>query len=250
MTITRHHAASAILTASLVALVASPQSYESPKYAVKDLGTLGGSISIASGINERGQVAGTSFVRGDDAVVGFVTQGEEMCPVGSLGGEVAQATAVNSGGETVGVAQLSGSETVHAFVGKGGEKATDLGTLGGENSLAYDINKSGVVVGLSQTKDDETIHGFSYENGKMRELLPDSAFSAATGINDAGQISGYFASRLGGITGFVWQDGKVMTIKAIRGQVSVPLAISNRAQVVGISSTGKKDEFHAFSFQN
>ncbi|MBC8139991.1 MAG: hypothetical protein H7Y38_00970 [Armatimonadetes bacterium] len=103
---------------------------------------------------------------------------------------------------------------------------------------------------MSQTKDDETIHGFSYENGKMRELLPDSAFSAATGINDAGQISGYFASRLGGITGFVWQDGKVMTIKAIRGQVSVPLAISNRAQVVGISSTGKKDEFHAFSFQN
>lgn len=249
MPITRHHAASALLGTSLVALVASPHNYESPKYAVKDLGTLGGTVSITSGINAHAQVVGTSFLAGDDSLIGFVTQGNEMCPVASLGGEVAQATAVNDNGTVVGVSQLPNSENVHAFVSSG-NKTTDIGTLGGENSLASGINDGGVVVGLSQTSDDETVHGFRYENGKMRELLPKSAFSAATDINDAGQIAGYFATRLGGVTGFVWYDGKVTNIKPVKGQIAAPIAISNRGQVVGIGSTGAKDEYHAFSFQN
>ncbi len=248
-TVTRHRAASALLAASLATLVASPQNYESPKFALKDLETLGGSIAVASGINARGQVAGSGFTRGDQAIRGFLTQGNEMCPVESLGGDVAQATAVNDAGQVVGFSELPGADDIHAFVATG-DKITDIGTLGGENSLASGVSKSGVVVGLSQTADGDTIHGFRYESGKMRELLPDSAFSTATGINDAGQIAGYFASRLGGITGFVWNDGKVITVKPIKGQVSAPLAINNRAQVVGVSSTGAKDGYHAFSFQN
>lgn len=249
-TVTRHRAASALLGASLLALAASPHSYQPPKYAVKDLGTLGGSISIASGINERGQVVGTSLTAGDASVRGFVSQGSELCPVDSLGGEVAQATGISDAGQVVGLSQLTGSDAVHGFATKTGGGITDLGTLGGENSVASGVNGSGVVVGLSQTADNETVHGFRYENGVMRELLPNSAFSAATGINERGQICGYTASRLGGITGFVWQDGKVISIKPVKGQVSVALGINNNAQAVGVGSVGKKDEYHAFSFAN
>jgi len=55
-------------------------------YAVTDLGTLGGTISVAGGINNRGDIEGFSTLPGDTAVHAFLWQKGLMADLGTLGG--------------------------------------------------------------------------------------------------------------------------------------------------------------------
>ena len=57
-----------------------------PNYKVLDLGTLGGSLSIAFGLNDRGQVEGFSTRLGDGSVHAFVWRDGIMTDLGTLGG--------------------------------------------------------------------------------------------------------------------------------------------------------------------
>lgn len=78
-----------------------------------DLGTLGGTYSIPSGLNNRGQVVGASSLRGDVGCSGsvdscemhpFVWENGSMLDLGTLGGSSGGAQAVNDSGEIVGAA--------------------------------------------------------------------------------------------------------------------------------------------------
>ncbi|MBC7808507.1 MAG: hypothetical protein H7145_20425 [Akkermansiaceae bacterium] len=64
----RHHVARATLCVALAYLAIATISTvnRARQYTVTDLGTLGGSVSWAEGINSRGQVAGVSFLAGDE----------------------------------------------------------------------------------------------------------------------------------------------------------------------------------------
>jgi probable HAF family extracellular repeat protein len=79
-----------------------------------DLGTLGGSYSFPSDINERGQIAGYSSTAADE-IHGFVWQNGTMTDIGTLGGTYSSARAINKSGQVVGQSYTS-SDEVHAFV--------------------------------------------------------------------------------------------------------------------------------------
>src|SRR5262249_34919283 len=51
-----------------------------------DLGTLGGSLSLAEGINDRGEVVGVAALTGDSGIHAFVTQNGKMRDLGTAGG--------------------------------------------------------------------------------------------------------------------------------------------------------------------
>ncbi|MCU0734953.1 MAG: autotransporter domain-containing protein [Methylotetracoccus sp.] len=120
---------------------------------------------------------------------------------------------------------------------------TDLGTLGGDTSIALGLNDTGQVVG--QASNGCFGQAFLYQNGGIINLLPNSAYSAASDINNVGQVVGAEGS-----IGFVRQsDGSIVPIiNTIGGSTSTALAINDGGQVVGAAGNGSFQ--HAFLYQN
>jgi probable HAF family extracellular repeat protein len=119
-----------------------------------------------------------------------------MSDIGSLDGGDASALAVNDHDQIAGFATTASAScgflTYHAFRSTSGG-LQDLGTLPGEEySYAAAINNHGDVVGNSGIA---SFRAFLYRNGRMRDLTelaadPGWVLQFATGINDAGQITG------------------------------------------------------------
>src|SRR5690242_17036672 len=74
------------------------------KYTVTDLGTLGGSFSRGSAIDDAGVVAGSSAAP-DGQPHGFVFSGGVLSDIGTLGGTYSFANAIDDGGQVTGTSQ-------------------------------------------------------------------------------------------------------------------------------------------------
>jgi len=81
------------------------------------LGTLGGSFSIARGINNRGEVVGGSLTEGDESYHGFVYRNNRLFDLNAMlepgtGWELIQAFAINNRGEILGVGARGGQDRI------------------------------------------------------------------------------------------------------------------------------------------
>ncbi len=161
----------------------------------------GDSVAAAVGINNKGQVVGTSgmcafpsFALGVHPVL---WQHGTVTDLGSLGGVMFnEAVAINYAGQVVGQSDLPGDTTTHAFFWQNGVM-TDLGTLPGDSySTANDINEQGQVVGVSCNATFSVCRAFLWQNGVMTDLntliSPDSPLylTYGAGINDRREITG------------------------------------------------------------
>jgi len=166
-----------------------------------------------------------------------------------------QALAVNASGQVVGYASFNGSTTHAALLPAG--PLMDLGTLGGDFSEAVAINAAGDAVGDSQLANGLT-HATLWSNGQVIDLgtLPGGATSYATGINDAGQITGWSDTVQSGTTfprpdhAFIYANGQMTDLGNISaiGQFanySHGIAINAAGEVTGWSVT---DEFETHAF--
>ena len=100
---------SAVLLA--VAGIATTAARAQTSYSFRDLGTLGGTFSIALGVNNQGQVVGYSFLPGGTSTSrdehAFYWANGVMTDMGTLpGGTWADAYAINNLGEVIGRAQI------------------------------------------------------------------------------------------------------------------------------------------------
>ena len=76
-------------------------------YTLKDLGTLdGGDLSAAYGINDAGQVVGSTKVPGSYHATLFSGTGVNNTDLGTLGGSWSVAFSINNAGQTVGEASI------------------------------------------------------------------------------------------------------------------------------------------------
>lgn len=168
---------------------------------MRDLGTLpGGDYSAAFGINDSGQVAGTSNIA--DGMHAFIwSSATGLRDLGTLPGtNASQAFAINNQG------QVAGSSGTHAAIWSNNGAVQDLGTLGGPSSEAHGINNLGAAVGFSDTPSGAQ-HAFIWTNGNMQDLgtLPGDTSSRADFMNDAGLVVGASEGN-GGVRAFVWSQ--------------------------------------------
>ena len=167
---------------------------------MKDLGSLGGTCTVANDLNNQGQVVGQSTLTGDQASHAFVWDPEAgLTDLGLLGGDFASAFTINDHGEAVGGSYLPGGVfQVDAVLWRksGGKwQKTDLGTVDGANcSYGISINASGQVAGDSGA-DCNTL-AFLWEDGgpmvDLNTLVSSSSgihVAEAVNINDRGEIA-------------------------------------------------------------
>jgi probable HAF family extracellular repeat protein len=179
-------------------------------YTVTDLGKLhiGDVGSVATGINESGQVVGVGYsIEGGSTAHAFRTApNRPINPVTDDFGPGTTATGINSSGQVVGEFRFPTlpSNGVHAFRTAPNRRLNpatdDLGTVSYDTSTATGINDSGQAVGdyLSvpftgrafRTAPNKPINP---ETDDLGGFPDDAGFSEAYGINASGQVVGRFA---------------------------------------------------------
>lgn len=177
-----------------------------PTSGVQWLGSLGGNLSAAKGINNSGAVVGLSYTAASTQHAFLWTQGgglQDLTPdITSIGG--ATAVAINSSNQIVGYYFPNGSRNTLGFVWT---QAGGLQNLGPAGTLAYAVNDAATVVGQSPVANGNN-HAFSWTQTAGIKDLGDlgGGQSTALSINNRGWIVGTSLATSGsGVEhGFLW----------------------------------------------
>jgi probable HAF family extracellular repeat protein len=244
-----------------------------------DLGTLGGNLSYAIGVNDLNQVVGgAENAIPDDYDYGFpcvewncwpaatqwrafLWQNGRMRDLGTLGGNDAFSMLVNDLGQVAGISYTdttpnptTGVPTLDPFFWQNG-RMIDMGTLGsGHYSYPNGMNLFGQTVGDSAPA-DTWYHAFLWQGGKMQDLgLPlGGDFSIANWINDFGQTVG--DASLPGDQAYhavLWSQGRATDLGVVSGDgCSYATSINLTSQVVGdLANCSTGEDVSAFLWQN
>ena len=212
---------------------------------LQDLGTLGGSNSVAYAINDAGQIAGDSRTKLDAATHAFLWDANTkvMHDLGTLGGPYSSMSAMNALGQVTGSSANANAGVEHAFLWRNnGTRMVDLGGLGG-NSYGRALNSAGQVVGWSYLSDSTTYHAFVWRNDATSiqdlnalidtqdPLKPYVTLMSAESINDAGQILANGEDSRTGLSHAYFLQGTILTLS--------PRSIAFANQTVNTSSAAK-----------
>jgi probable HAF family extracellular repeat protein len=205
---------------------------------------LGGSFSVALGVNGLGQVVGyfhTAAAHMASRNRVFLYSDQQVTDLGTFGGQDGIVTAINDSGQMIGTygtePKADYAERI-AFLYSGG-KVINLGTLGGKTTTATDLNNSAQVVGHSQTRSGEN-HAYIY-SGVLSDLgvLQGGTQSFAYGINNAGQVVGASDSAAAStLHAFIYSGGRMRDLNSLipanSGWVLTEAReINNSGQIVG-----------------
>ena len=282
------------MLAITVRLGAQDQSNGPARYRVINLGNpLGGTSSSGIAMNNLGWSMGVANLPGDATQHAEVWMRALHLDLGTLGGPnsavifadhssigqivgIAETPDMDPLGETWSCAGAFFPTTTHhiclGFVWQNGTM-TALPTLGGNNGVAASSNNLGQVVGWAETavhdstcvlpqvqQFEAVIWGPGKDQVQQLSPLGTDPDSAATAINDSGQvvgISGICQNAVGAYSAthaVLWDEGRPVDLGNIGGHGwNTPAFINNRGQIVGFANTsgdvvnGKLAlKFHAF----
>jgi probable HAF family extracellular repeat protein len=245
------------------------------RYAVIDLGTLGGTFSQAFGLNNKGSAVGFATTANDTSLHAFLWRRGKMIDLGSLGGNdtlsYSQAVGVSEVDEVAGFSETSvpdplgenfcGDSLVCLPVVWKDGVMTKLPILDGNNGLALGISGDGQVVGqvenaiLDPTCVAPQVLQFKpvvWEEGKIKELptFPGSPDGIAASPNDRGEEVGASTTcSQNPSRAVLWHHGKIIDLGNLGGTSPAPNGMNNESQVVGLSDLPGGAVIHAFLWQ-
>ncbi len=183
----------------------------------------------------------------------------------NIGGTESGAAGINDSGQVAAGAYVPAPPIAgtRAFLYSGypGGTWTELPNLGGGIGYANAINSSGQIAGTSYVSDADggVEHAFLFGNGVVTDLgtLGGPRLSAATGINDRGDVVGLSLltgnnsnSSFAGAHAFLYAaGGSMLDLRTLGGSTSRANAISSYGEIVGESLTGTGAD-HAFLYAN
>ena len=208
------------------------------QYRAIDLGSLGGSIAVAYGINDRGQVVGESGSRA------FIW--DEKSGIRDLGTDstrLSRAFHINNLGQVVGGcysynSQFQSLSSQDAYVRQPDGEINYLRTLPGETNLTWSvsINDSGMAVGTTYAAPYAPPY-YADIIGVRWNTLEDTIEASSLGrgfipvdVNDNGQVVGHYKDSGGNWHVLLWEQESGCADTGL----SVPAhAINNRGQIIG-----------------
>jgi probable HAF family extracellular repeat protein len=244
------------------------------RYRTVDLGTLGGSESYSTAMNDRGDVVGQSELA-DGSVHGFLWHRGVMTdlglffpgginnrrqilgtragapggwlwragvftPLSGRHGRVSSPIALNDRGEVLGTApNAKGLDEVPVLWSKGRARSLPLTSVSGIN------NRGEVSGGLRQKSGG--LHAAVWRRGRVTDLGAEAWDQADTrGINDKGWVLGYFYhfapnENIPRLHGALWRNGKRTDLGSLGGWTD-PQVINNRGAALVVSGSNLEDE--------
>lgn len=172
--------------------------------SISQIGSLSGSDTFATAINNSGQVVGYS-ASADGRNHAFITSsdGKNIKDIGTLDDKFyikSHAFDINESGQVVGGSSREFGFFSQAFItGDNGEGMINLGTLGGRAGAATAVNDEGLAIGASTlSMRGNEYNAFIYAGGGLTNLttLPELVHAGwtdivVTDINNHNQIVGY-----------------------------------------------------------
>lgn len=202
----------------------------------------GASATYAQGINNSGQIVGSSWLGGSPGSPFVYSGGSFSFSSPSLPTPITY-YGINASGAIAGISGYIGigiPSTATGFV------INNLGVIpisvpGSTDTEAVGINSSGQVVGVynlafsSPTSPPISGNGFLYNNGTYTTInVPGSTFTEVTGINDAGQMVGTYTDSANVAHGFFRDaNGIFQTIDVPGATFTGAYGLNNSGQVVG-----------------
>ena len=250
-----------------------------PSYKVVTLAGAGGTAGQANSINNRGWVSGANNQAGDATSVATLWLNGLEVPLGTLGGSNSAVAwpVKNNAGLLVGISDTAADnplgeafscwpfyasgaptrKTCNGFRWMNGVMTPLPPFPGGYNSYATAANSRGQIVGWAENGVHDATCDPAFQvlqfraviwrpDGKMQELPPlpgtDDTTSAATAINDKGQVVGISGicdvavGRFSARHAVLWENGVAMDLGSLGGVAwNTPTAINNQGVVVGFS---------------
>lgn len=220
-----------VILVILVTLLAVVPAFADIQYTVTGIVGFGG-YTVATAINNKGQVVGSSYTTGGYSQHAFIYSDGAMQDLGTFGGYLCEATDINDLGEVIGDAQIQGLGQ-HSFLYSSGS-IIDISSHG-NNVCANGINNRGQIVGQIVINSTGAVHSFLYENSSIGDIgTLGGNMSWANGINDEGQIVGQ--SNTPGINtrwhAYIYSSGAMQDLGNLGGDAGCN-AINNKGQAVG-----------------
>ena len=191
--------------------------------------------TVASGINDAGQVVGTY-------VVGFHSHGfalsDDYTMIDVPDGADTRVNGINNAGQIVGTVG-----PVCFLLGDDG--FTEFSVPNAVNSGAFGINDTGQIVGSVR-------YDFVQNGGFVRDsdgsfsyfAVPGADFTFASGINNLGQVVGTYYGD--GVHGFLLSDGQFTTIDVPGSSATYATGINDAGQIVGYFYDQNGIDVHGF----
>ncbi|HEU4799832.1 MAG TPA: hypothetical protein VFS94_04315 [Gemmatimonadales bacterium] len=253
------------------ALAAQPG--DGPAFNIETFASLGGTASRGNAISNQGWVAGWSLLE-DGSRHATLWRSGTPDDLGTLGGaaSMVQWPGINNTGMVAGISETAEEDSLgeawscEAFLGesdrvcRGFVHADDImsamPTLGGTHSFATGVNNRGQVVGWAETavhdptcRESQVLQFravlWEPRNGALQQLppLPGDSTSAATAINQRGQVVGISGEcdiavgRFSARHAVLWDQGEVTEIGNLGGTTwHTPMDINEHGDVVGFSN--------------